>query len=104
MAVAAVGRAGFASGSLGLGLGRPFGEGSGLAFGLPTGLVEFALQAFVLLTKLLDESATLLQLLEDREGDGHRVAHLDRRQWDLVAAGPARQLLCGFHPGLARGR
>ena len=40
VAVAPVGRAGFAAGRLGLWLGRPLGEGCGLAFGLALSLVE----------------------------------------------------------------
>ena len=98
MAVAPVGRAGFAAGRLGLWLGRPLGERCGLAFGLTlslveagAGLFEFALEAFVLLAKafvllakafvllaeLLDLGAELLQLLKDAEGHGYRVEHLD---------------------------
>ena len=91
MAVAAVGLAGLAAGLLGLWLGGPLGERCRLAFGLAlrlvevgAGLIEFALEAFVLLEKafvllaeLLDLGAELLQLLEDGEGHGHRVEHLD---------------------------
>ena len=84
MAVAPVGRAGFAAGRLGLWLGRPLGEGCGLAFGLASrlveagaGLFEFASEAFVLLAELLDLGAALLQLLKDAEGHGYRVEHLD---------------------------
>src|SRR5262249_49936366 len=84
VAVTAVGRAGFAAGSRGLGLGRPLGEGRGLAFGLAVGLVEagtglceFASEAFVLLAESLDFGAELLQFLQDGEGYGHRVEHLD---------------------------
>jgi len=91
--VAPVGLASFAAGRLGLWLGRSLGEGCGLAFGLAlrlveagAGLIEFAseafillAQAFVLLSELLDLSAELLQLLQDTEGHGHRVEHLDGR-------------------------
>ena len=91
MAVAPVGLAGFAARRLGLGLGRPLGEGCGLAFGLALRLVEagaglfkFASETFVLLAKafvllpeLLDLGAELLQLLKDGARHGHRVEHLD---------------------------
>ena len=67
VAVAAVGLAGFAAGLLGLWLGRPLGEGRGLAFGLAlrlvetgAGLVEFAAEAFVLLAEALVLLAELL--------------------------------------------
>jgi hypothetical protein len=50
------------------------------------GLFEFALEAFVLLAQalilpaeLLDLGAELLQLLQDTQGHGHRVEHLDGR-------------------------
>ena len=75
VAVAPVGRAGFAAGHLGLWLGRPLGEGCGLAFGLALSLVEagagpfeFALEAFVLLAKafvLLAKAFVLLAELLD---------------------------------------
>ena len=75
VAVAPVGRAGFAAGRLGLWLGRPLGEGCGLAFGLALSLVEagagpfeFALEAFVLLAKafvLLAKAFVLLAELLD---------------------------------------
>jgi hypothetical protein len=84
--VAPVGLASFAAGRLGLWLGRSLGEGRGLAFGLAlrlveagAGLFEFASEAFVLLAELLDLGAELLQLLQDTEGHGHRVEHLDGR-------------------------
>ena len=67
VAVTPVGLAGFATGPLGLWLGRPFGERCGLAFGLAlsqveagAGLFEFALEAFVLLAELRDLGAELL--------------------------------------------
>jgi hypothetical protein len=41
------------------------------------GLFEFASEAFVLLAESLDLGAELLQLLQDGEGHGHRVEHLD---------------------------
>jgi hypothetical protein len=118
VAVAPVGRAGFAAGRLGLWLGRPLGERCGRAFGLTlslveagAGLFEFALEAFVLLEKafvllaeLLDLGAELLQPLKDGEGHGHRVEHLDGRHRCLVAAHPARQLLCESPAEKARGR
>ena len=69
VAVAAVGLAGLAARLLGLWLGGPFGERCGLAFGLAlrlveagAGLIEFALEAFVLLEKafvLLTEALDL---------------------------------------------
>ena len=91
MAVTPVGRAGFAAGLLGLGLGRPLGEGCGLTLGRAlrlveagTGLFELALEAFVLLAKalvllaeLLDVGAELLQLHQNGEGHGHRVERLN---------------------------
>ena len=93
MTVPSMGRTGFAPGPLGLGLGRSLGEGCGLPSGpalglveVGPGLVELAAKAFVLLTEafvllaeLLDLSAELLQLLQDTEGHGHRVEHLDGR-------------------------
>jgi hypothetical protein len=92
-----VGRTGFASGLLGLWLGRPLGEGCSLTFGLALrlveagpGLVEFALeasvllaQAFILPAELLDLGAEFLQFLQDTEGHGHRVEHLDGRHRSL---------------------
>src|SRR5262245_53519647 len=97
MAVPAMGRAGFASGPLGLELRRSLGEGCGLAFGLALclievgpGRVEFALEAFVLLAQvfilpaeLLELGAKSLQFLQDAEGYGNRVEHLDQRHRDL---------------------
>ena len=75
VAVAPVVLAGFAAGRLGLWLGRPLGEGCGLAFGLALSLVEagagpfeFALEAFVLLAKafvLLAKAFVLLAELLD---------------------------------------
>jgi hypothetical protein len=76
VAMATVGRAGFAAGFFRLRFGRPFGERSGLAFGLPIGLVEvrtklsqFVPEPFVILTQSLvvleqtfDEGAKVLQL------------------------------------------
>ena len=117
VAVAPVGLAGFAAGLLGLWLGRPLGEWCGLAFGLAlslvkagAGLFEFALEAFVLLAKafvllaeLLGLGAELLQPLKDGEGHGHRVEHLDGRHRCLVAARPARELLCESPAEKARG-
>ena len=111
MAVAAVGRAGFAAGPLGLGIGRPLGERCGLAFGLALRLVEagasrieFASEAPVLLAELLDLGAESLQLLKDGEGHGHRVEHLDGRHRCLVTAHPPRPLLCKSPAKKARGR
>ena len=91
VAVTPVGLTGFATGLLGLWLGRPLGERCSLAFGLAlslveagAGLFEFALEAFVVLAKafvvlaeLLDPGAELLQLFKDGEGHGHRVEYLD---------------------------
>src|SRR5262245_33099552 len=109
MAVPAMGRAGFASGPLGLELRRSLGEGCGLAFGLALCLievgpcrVEFALEASVLLAQvfilpaeLLELGAKSLQFLQDAEGYGNRVEHLDRRHRDLGAGSPAQPQPCG---------
>src|SRR5512135_3697777 len=113
MAVPAVGRAGFASGPLGLELRRSLGERCGLALGLievGPGRVEFASEAFVLPAQvfilpaeLLELGAELLQLLQDAEGYGHRVEHLDRRHRNLGAGPPAQLLLCGSPTEKARG-
>jgi hypothetical protein len=92
-----MGRTGFAPGPLGLGLGRSLGERCGLPSGLALnlvevgpGLVELASEAFVLLAEvfvllaeLLDLGAELPQLLQDTEGHGHRVEHLDGRHRGL---------------------
>jgi hypothetical protein len=51
VAVASVSSTRFASGLLGLGLGRSLGEGSSLPFGLSARLFEFSLEAVVLLAK-----------------------------------------------------
>ncbi len=118
VAVAAVGRAGFAAGRLGLWLGRPLGERCRLAIGLAlslveagAGLFEFALEAFdflakafVLLAEPLGLGAELPQPFKDGEGHGHRVEHLEGRHRCLVAAHPSRQLLCESPAEKARGR
>ena len=82
-----------AAGSLGLGLGRPLGEGRGLALVLAAGLVEFGpealvlgLEAVVFGTEHLHRGAEFLQLLQDREGHRHRVYYLDLRHNRLAAA------------------
>jgi hypothetical protein len=69
VAVPPMGLAGFASGRLGLWLGRSLGEGCGLTFGpalrlveAGAGLFEFALEALVLLAKALVLPAELLDL------------------------------------------
>lgn len=107
MAVAPAGLAGFATGLLGLWLGRPLGERRGLASGLALSLVEagagrfeFASKAFVLVFKAfivlaesLDSGAELPQLLKDGEGHGQRVEHLDGCHRRLLAAQPAQLLL-----------
>jgi WD40 repeat protein len=118
VAVTPVGRAGFATGLLGLWLGRPLGERCGLAFGpalslvkAGAGLFEFALEAFVLLAKafvllaeLLDMGAELLQLFKHEEGHGHRVEYLDGRHRCLVTAHRAHHLLCESPAKRTRGR
>jgi len=117
MAVPTVGLAGFASGPLGLELRRSLGGRCGLAFGLASGLievgpgrVEFASEAFVLLARvfilpaeLLKRGAKLLQFLQDAEGYGHRVKHLDRCQRQLGAGPPAQPVLGGAPTEKARG-
>src|SRR5262249_46776791 len=125
MAVAAVGGARLASGAAGLLLGGPLGEGGGLAFGLSFGLVglgaglgEVPLGALVVAAEavvvqaelvvvaaeLVELGADLLQLLQDAEGYGHRLEHLDRRRHRrLATADPARQLLWETRTRPARG-
>src|SRR5262245_12413759 len=112
VAVATVRRAALATGRLGLELGRPLGEGSGLTLGLAVGLVDLgprfgklalqtlvvSTQPFVLLPKLSEFRADLLQLLKNGEGHGHRVAHLDRRHRCLGTIDPPRPLLCESKP------
>jgi hypothetical protein len=89
--VATVGGARLASGFPGLWLGRPLGEGSGLAFGSPARLGEFGFEALVLLAEafvvlgealyflaeLVELAAEFLQLLKNGDGHGHRITDLD---------------------------
>jgi hypothetical protein len=94
--VAPVGLAGFATGLLGLWLGRPLGERHGLALSLieaGAGRLEFASKTFVLAFKAFIVLAELPQLLKDGEGHGQRVEHLDGRLRRLLAAQPAQLLL-----------
>jgi hypothetical protein len=92
VAVPAMPFTGPASGFLGLLVGRPFGERGGLAFGAASGLVaiaaclvEFEPEAFVVAPQLFDQGAQLLQLFQDGERYGYRVADLDRCHQDLKA-------------------
>src|SRR5262249_42344994 len=118
MAVTAVSRTAFATGLLGLGLGRPLGEGSGLAFALAAQLIDlgaslgqFRLQTCVLLAKtvvlltqlldllakLFDEVAQVVELRQEVGGNGHRITDLDgcRQCHDrLTTRGCPLLLLC----------
>jgi len=91
MAMTAMRSPGFSPRFLGLGLGRPFGEGSRLAFGLPAELLQFRqrlvpftlealvllLEAFVLAKKSGDASAEVGQFRKDECRNLHRITDLD---------------------------
>ena len=95
MAVATVSSPTLAPGLFGLGFGRPFGEGGGLAFGLAAymiefclGLSQFPLEAFVVQTqplvlsaKAVELSAQVVQVRQQGDGHGHRLTDLDGRRY-----------------------
>src|SRR5258707_8987128 len=107
VAMPAVSFTGLAARFPGLVRGWPLGEGGGLAFGLASGLVAFAtclvefalealvvaLEALVVLAQLFDQGAELLQLFQDGEGHGYRLADLERCHRGLDATDSRHRLL-----------
>src|SRR5262249_38600675 len=89
--VAAVGRTGFTARLVGLSLGWPFGEGSGLPFRLTARLFEISLrlfqfalevivlvaEAFIFVQKNCDTMAEIVELAQERDWNRHGLGNLD---------------------------